>query len=38
MNPDLDIEGVLLTMYDTRTRLSNQVADEVKRYFDDKRF
>jgi len=38
MNPDLDIEGVLLTMYDTRTRLSNQVADEVKRYFDDKVF
>jgi chromosome partitioning protein len=38
MNPDLDIEGVLLTMYDTRTRLSNQVADEVKRYFDDRVF
>lgn len=38
LNPDLDIEGVLLTMYDTRTRLSNQVADEVKRYFDDKVF
>lgn len=38
MNPDLEIEGVLLTMYDTRTRLSNQVADEVKRYFDDKVF
>ncbi|WP_018126178.1 ParA family protein [Balneola vulgaris] len=36
LNPELDIEGVLLTMYDTRTRLSNQVADEVKRYFDDR--
>lgn len=38
LNPDLEIEGVLLTMYDTRTRLSNQVADEVKRYFDEKVF
>lgn len=36
LNPNLEIEGVVLTMYDTRTRLSNQVADEVKRYFDDK--
>lgn len=36
LNPELDIEGVVLTMYDTRTRLSNQVAEEVKRYFDDK--
>jgi len=38
LNPSLDIEGVALTMYDTRTRLSNQVADEVKRYFDDRVF
>ena len=38
LNRELDIEGVLLTMYDTRTRLSNQVAEEVKRYFDDKVF
>ncbi len=38
LNTDLEIEGVLLTMYDTRTRLSNQVADEVKRYFDDRVF
>lgn len=38
LNRDLDIEGVLLTMYDTRTRLSNQVAEEVKRYFDEKVF
>lgn len=38
LNKELDIEGVLLTMYDTRTRLSNQVAEEVKRYFDDRVF
>jgi len=38
LNPKLDIEGVLLTMYDTRTRLSNQVTEEVKRYFDDRVF
>tara|TARA_B100000989_G_C19531966_1_gene470552 strand:- start:1368 stop:2165 length:798 start_codon:yes stop_codon:yes gene_type:complete len=38
LNPNLDIEGVALTMYDTRTRLSNQVAEEVKRYFDDRVF
>lgn len=38
LNPDLEIEGVVLTMYDTRTRLSNQVAEEVKRYFDDRVF
>lgn len=38
LNPDLEIEGVLLTMYDTRTRLSNQVAEEVKRYFNDRVF
>jgi len=38
LNPSLDIEGVVLTMYDIRTRLSNQVADEVKRYFDDRVF
>ena len=38
LNPSLDIEGVVLTMYDTRTRLSNQVAEEVKRYFDDRVF
>ena len=38
LNPSLDIEGVVLTMYDTRTRLSNQVADEAKRYFDDRVF
>lgn len=37
-NPELVIEGVLLTMYDTRLRLSNQVADEVKKYFGEKVF
>jgi chromosome partitioning protein len=35
-NPDLVIEGVLLTMYDNRTNLSAQVSDEVRRYFDGK--
>jgi chromosome segregation ATPase len=38
LNPTLDIEGVLLTMYDSRLRLSNQVADEVRKYFKDKVF
>lgn len=32
-NPDLDIEGLLLTMYDGRLRLSNQVMEEVKAHF-----
>ena len=36
VNPNLDIEGVLLTMYDGRTNLSLQVANEVKRYLKDK--
>ena len=34
-NKDLEIEGLLLTMYDSRLRLSNQVADEVKNHFGD---
>lgn len=34
-NPDLDIEGLLLTMYDSRLRLSNQVVEEVKTHFQD---
>ncbi len=38
LNPDLEIEGVLLTMFDTRLRLSNQISDEVRRYFGDKVF
>ena len=32
-NKDLDIEGLLLTMYDTRLRLSNQVVEEVNKHF-----
>lgn len=35
-NPSLEIEGVLLTMYDTRTNLSMQVAGEVKKYYGEK--
>jgi chromosome partitioning protein len=38
LNPDLEIEGVLLTMFDTRLNLSNQVAQEVRRYFGEKVF
>lgn len=38
LNTGLEIEGVLLTMYDTRTRLSDQVAEEVRKYFDDRVF
>ncbi|MDR8390158.1 AAA family ATPase [Aliifodinibius sp. S!AR15-10] len=38
LNTDLEIEGVLLTMYDTRTRLSDQVAEEVRKYFEDRVF
>ncbi len=34
-NPDLNIEGLLLTMYDARLKLSNQVVDEVKKHFGD---
>lgn len=36
INPELDIEGVLLTMFNGRTNLSIQVVDEVKRFFKDK--
>ncbi len=35
-NPGLAIEGVLLTMFDTRLRLSHQVAEEVRKYFGEK--
>lgn len=35
LNPELTIEGLLLTMYDTRLRLSNQVVEEVKTHFQD---
>lgn len=36
LNKDIRIEGALLTMYDVRTNLSNQVVKEVKKYFDNK--
>ncbi len=35
LNEELDIEGLLLTMYDTRLRLSNQVVEEVKTHFQE---
>lgn len=35
LNPELEIEGFLLTMYDARLKLSNQVATEVKTHFED---
>jgi len=35
LHPDLEIEGMLLTMYDTRLRLANQVVDEVKTHFQE---
>lgn len=37
-NPNLDIEGVLMTMYDSRLRISNSVIDEVRKHFNDKVF
>ena len=36
LNKNIEIEGALLTMYDARTNLSNQVVKEVKKYFDNK--
>ena len=36
LNKGLELEGALLTMYDARTNLSNQVVKEVKKYFNDK--
>jgi chromosome partitioning protein len=38
LNPGIDIEGLLLTMYDGRTNLSMQVAEQVKRHFPGKVF
>lgn len=38
MNPDLEIFGVLMTMFDSRTTLSKQVVDEVQEYFGKKMF
>jgi len=35
LNPELEIEGFLLTMYDARLRLANQIYDEVKKHFND---
>ena len=37
-NPQIDIEGIVLTMYDSRTNLTIQVAEEVKKYFGSKVF
>lgn len=36
LNPELEIEGYLLTMFDARLRLSNQVATELEKYFQEK--
>ncbi len=38
LNPDLEVGGVLMTMYDARTNLAKQVADEVRAYFGDAAF
>ena len=38
LNPTLDIEGVLLTMYDDRTNLGQLVAKDVREFFKDKVF
>src|SRR6185312_11666652 len=35
LNPELQIEGLLMTMYDGRLRLCNQVVNEVRRHFED---
>ena len=35
MNPGLEIEGFLLTMFDARLRQANQIYDEVKRHFQE---
>ena len=38
LNPKLDIEGLVLTMYDSRTNFAQQVVEEVRNYFGDKVF
>ncbi len=38
LNPKLELEGILLTMFDSRNNLAHQVADEVKKHFGDKLF
>jgi chromosome partitioning protein len=35
LNQDLEIEGIVLTLYDSRLRLANQVVEEVKTHFQD---
>ncbi|MDV3427915.1 MAG: ParA family protein [Bacillota bacterium] len=36
LNKNLQVEGIIMSMYDSRTRLSSEVVDEVKKYFKDK--
>ncbi|MCL2079118.1 MAG: AAA family ATPase [Oscillospiraceae bacterium] len=38
LNPSLEVEGVLLTMYDSRTNLSSQITVEIKKYFKEKTY
>jgi chromosome partitioning protein len=38
ISPDLDVRGVILTMFDTRTNLANDVVEEVKKHFGEKVF
>ena len=38
LNPDLEVEGYLLTMFDTRNNICHSVANEIKNYFDEKVF
>ncbi len=38
ISPDLSVRGVILTMFDTRTNLANDVVEEVKKHFEDKVF